>query len=100
MIYTIIKDEIVVSVWESTYSDLKERYSKFLMEESLKLNIVINPHWHNIMDYDKFHKHYLSLEEFKKLKKDWYNVLKNWRFEKFIELKGDGKKLEFITKHI
>ena len=85
----------VNNVWESQYSDLEIAYKTFLKEMAHELNIVINPHWRNIMNYEDHNKH-LTKEEYKLKSKEWKRILKLCTFDAFIEAHGKGKKLKYI----
>jgi hypothetical protein len=84
----------VKNVWETPEKNGEERYKKFLLNNSKVKNIEINPNWFNILDF-KIHNSHLSGQEYKIKENEWRKFLKKWTFDKFIEERMDGKKLEF-----
>lgn len=86
----------VKSVWDVDCDDVESAYKDFMIKSSEEMNIVINPHWLNVMNHD-IHNSHLDEEEFKTLVKKWEGFLRDWSIEKFIEKKLDGVKIEYKT---
>lgn len=68
-------------------------YKDWIQKKAEKLNIVINPHWLNIMNYVN-HNYHLSEKEYKQKTKEWKKILRQSSIDKFIyeELKGTKRK--------
>ena len=88
----------IQNVWEVNNDNVEELYKNFIMETSIEMNIVINKHWLNIMNYDNYHTH-LTKTEYNNLSKKWKKILRLWNKDKFISEKLNGKKLEFKSLH-
>jgi ATP-dependent phosphoenolpyruvate carboxykinase len=76
----------VKNVWLSEHNDLEERYGKFLLDSAKDRNIEINPHWHNLLDWQKFNSHLTETEYNDELEK-WDMYLKTWSFDVFVVTK-------------
>jgi len=81
-IYIIQSDDIPRRVFISKDSKVKKKYKWYILKIADKHNVVINPHWYNVMDH-KLHNSHLSEEEFKKIDKKWDKVLKQHSFAFF-----------------
>jgi hypothetical protein len=86
----------IFNVWEVEQDNVEELYKEFMISKSLILNIVINEHWLNIMDYKNHHTH-LGINDYKKVKKEWNKFLELYTIDKFILDELNGKKLEYIS---
>jgi hypothetical protein len=82
----------VDSVWECDVN-VQEEMSKFFSSAAKERNLVINPHYFNIMNFDH-HKH-LSNSEFKKATKEWAKFLSHWTTKRFLKEVLKAKKIEF-----
>ena len=74
--------------------DPKEQYNEFLLEKSKELDLVINPHWYNPMNYEDHNPH-ISKTSYKKKCKEWERFLLKYDIDKFIENNLGGKKLDY-----
>lgn len=83
----------VKNVWLSEHKDLEERYKQFLLENAKNKNIEINPHWYNLLDWQKFNSH-LTETEYKHELKEWNRFLKTWSFDTFVRSKKLAVKQE------
>lgn len=84
----------IKNVWEVSDSDVKKAYNEYLQSYALFLDIVINPHWYNIMDWEKFHPE-LTKQQYKAKEKLWKKYLKTNNIDWFIENILNGTKLNF-----
>lgn len=102
MIYITYKSDLdnsyIKNVWESQYVDLQSSYKAFLKKHSIKMGIIINEHWTNIMSQDV--NNHLTKEEYKRKSKEWKRFIKEWTFDKFIEVEGKGKKMKYISSYL
>lgn len=86
----------VHQIWEIKGFKDKETvetlYKDWIQKKAEKLNIVINPHWLNIMNYVN-HNYHLSEKEYKQKEKEWKKILRQSSIDRFIyeELKGVKK---------
>lgn len=88
-------DHYIHSVWD-TVENAEERYCSYLVEKGSDLGLVINPHWCNVMDREKYHKS-LTEDEFWKAEKEYKEFLRKHTIEWYIEHKLGGRKLEHKT---
>jgi len=88
----------IESVWDVNFDNVEELYAEFIIEKSVEMNIVINKHWFNIMNYDDHNKH-LTKTQYNNLSKKWKKFLILWNKDKFISEKLNGIKLEFKNLH-
>lgn len=84
----------IENVWELDVDNVEELYKNFIKEKSIELDIIINEHWLNIMDYTLFHPH-LTKTKYNNLSKKWKKFLRLWNKDKFISEKLNGVKLNF-----
>ena len=56
--------KVVKNIWNVDCEDVEQRYIEFMKEKAREINIVINPHWLNIMNW-KDHNNHLSIEEYR-----------------------------------
>ena len=82
------------NVFDVENDNVKEAYSQYLESYALFLGIVINPHWYNIMDWEKFHPE-LTKQQYKAKEKLWKKYLKTNNIDWFIENVLNGKKLNY-----
>ena len=62
--------KVVKNIWSVDCEDVEQRYIEFMREKAHEINIVINPHWLNIMNW-KDHNNHLSIEEYREKTKAW-----------------------------
>lgn len=102
MLYIITEyDELFDSTTNKTIFDVDDDidvqvcYSNFLAEKAKIEGIIINQHWHNIMNHEDYHKN-LTEKEYKSKKNIWNNFIKHWTIERYIKEVLKGRKLKFI----
>ena len=89
----------IKNVWLVKYNDVEERYMSFIEEKAKEINITINPHWLNIMNWQD-HNNHLSIEEYHNKKKQWTKTLRQWNIDKFISeiLKGTKERHRTVLR--
>lgn len=75
--------KVVKNIWNVDYEDVEQRYIEFMKEKAHEINIVINPHWLNIMNW-KDHNNHLSIEEYREKEQQWAKIRRQWNVDKFI----------------
>ena len=73
------------------YVDSHASIKEFLLDNAKNRNIIINPHWYNIMNYEN-HNFHLTKKEYKQEVKNWGKFIREWSFNNFIEVKKYGEK--------
>lgn len=58
----------VKNVWNVSYQNVEERYVEFMHEKAKEIDVVINPHWFNLMNWQD-HNNHLSIGEYGKKRK-------------------------------
>ena len=84
------------SIWNSDCLDLEIKYKEFIKEEADNRNIVTNTHWLNIMNYEDWHTR-LRKDEYKNKSKEWKKFLKEWTFERFLDVKTNAVNQTYMT---
>ena len=79
------------NVYNVDCKDVKQKYIDFMHQKANEINIVINPHWLNIMAREGHHDN-LTLNEYFFKKKQWRKIQKEWNIDNFICKKSNGKK--------
>lgn len=87
---------VVKNVWSVNCDDVEQKYIDFIHEKAKEINIVINPHWLNVMNWEDHHK-YLSIEEYKFKEKQWQKIRRQWNIDKFIAEVLKGRKERFVN---
>lgn len=79
----------VNNVWSVKCDNVEEKYIEFMHEKAKEINVVINPHWLNIMNWQDHNSH-LSIGEYGNKEKQWNKIKRQWNIDKFIAdiLKG------------
>lgn len=91
----ITKTTYTNSVWEVKGDvDVEQSYSNFLAAKAEELGIVINEHWHNIMNRENHHPH-LTEEEYETKVKQWKKVLRRHNIESYLGNVLRARKVEF-----
>ena len=75
--------KVVKNIWNVDYEDAEQRYIEFMKEKAHEINIVINPHWLNIMNW-KDHNNHLSIDEYREKEQQWAKIRRQWNVDKFI----------------
>ena len=86
--------QTIKNVWDVHYNDVEEQYISFIKEKAQEINITINPHWLNIMNWQDYNNH-ISIGEYHNKEKQWNKILRQWNIDKFISEKLRGRKLNF-----
>lgn len=84
------------NVWSVNCSNVVEQYINFMHEKASELNIIINPHWCNIMNYEDHNSH-LSIDEYESKVKQWRKIKRQWNIDKFISEILKGTKEQFTS---
>ena len=87
---------IINNVWESSFPDLEDSYKSFLLKKAKERDIVINPHWGNIMNYEDNNTH-LKKSVYNKAVKEWTEYLKEMSFDNYVEVHGLATKKEVTS---
>lgn len=82
---------VVKNVWCVKYDNVEERYIDFMHEKAKEINVLINPHWLNIMNWQD-HNNHLSIGEYGNKVKQWNKIKRQWNIDKFISEILKGKK--------
>lgn len=85
----------IKNVWNVDTNNVETLYTKFMFKKAKELNIIINRHWLNIMDY-KNHNYHLTKEEYDRHSKTWDRTLDRYTIDRFIEEELNGIKEHFI----
>lgn len=91
---SLCEDTSVVGVYQVGCKDVEEKYKSFMLEKAKDLNLVVNPHWLNAMDYTNNNPH-LSKEEYEAKCKQWKKILRQWNVSKYICEVLKGVKLDY-----
>lgn len=93
------EDLSINNVWNVKSDDVEQKYIDFMQEKAKELNIVINPHWLNVMAHENHNPH-LSMVEYKNKEKQWEKIKKQWNIDKFISeiLKGTKQNYKHILR--
>ena len=89
----------VNNVWEVNCNNVQEKYIEFMHEKAKEINVVINPHWPSIMNWQD-HNNHLSIGEYGNKEKQWNKIKRQWNIDKFISeiLKGRKQHYENIVR--
>lgn len=92
---SLTESTYINSVWEVKGAiDVEQSYSNFLAAKAEELDIVINEHWHNIMNRGNHHPH-LTEEEYKAKVKQWGKVLRTYNIESYLGNVLRARKIKF-----
>ena len=79
------------------FYELFKKYKDYIQTLAKEgYNLVVNPHWLNVMDYE-LHNSHLNKSDYNRSKKDWNKLLKTYNISNFILEELGGKELEFKT---
>jgi len=83
----------IKDIWEVDCEDLEQKFRSYILGKARELNLEINPHWLNVLDFE-LHNNHLTQEEFKAKCKVWKNrpTLKH-----FIKNELEGKKVKYLN---
>lgn len=87
---------IVQSVWDvDNKIDVEKEYLVYLITLAKeKLNLTINPHWGNAMNYGNHNSH-MSEDEYNKAKKEWDKILQKKNLHWFLKNVIKARRLKF-----
>ena len=87
------------NVWEVDCNNVQEKYIEFMHEKAKEINVVINPYWLNIMNWQD-HNNHLSIGEYGNKEKQWNKIKRKWNVDRFIFeiLKGRKRHYETIIR--
>lgn len=90
---------MVNNVWRVNCNNVQEKYIEFMHEKAKEINVVINPHWLNIMNWQD-HNNHLTIGEYSDKEKQWKKILRQWNIDNFISevLKGRKERYENIVR--
>lgn len=86
----------VNNVWNVKYQNVQERYIEFMHEKAKEINVTINPHWLNIMNWQD-HNNHLSIGEYGNKEKQWNKIKRQWNIDKFISEIMKGTKEHYVS---
>lgn len=93
---SIANDGLMVNnVWSINSSTVQEDYILFMQEKAKEINVVINPHWLNIMNWQDHNQH-LTIGEYSNKQNQWKKILRQWNIDKFISEVLKGRKERYI----
>jgi hypothetical protein len=81
----------IKNVWFVKDNNVEEKYIDFMLQKAKEINVVINPHWLNIMNWQD-HNNHLSIGEYGNKEKQWQKIKRQWNVDKFISEKLKGVK--------
>ena len=89
----------VNNIWEIDCINVEERYIDFMHEKAKEINVFINPHRLNIMNWQD-HNNHLSIGEYGNKEKQWNKIKRQWNIDKFISeiLKGTKRNYRNIIR--
>ena len=82
------------NVWEVNCNNVQEKYIEFMHEKAKEINVVINPHWLDIMNWQD-HNNHLSIGEYGNKEKQWNKIKRQWNVDRFISEILKGRKLQY-----
>ena len=91
----------IKNVWDVPTREAKEFYEQFIKEQAENRGVVIYAHYGGKGNPKNFHmmeiqhQNKLTIEEFKLKSKEWTKFLRQWNFDKFVNEKLKGVKLNF-----
>lgn len=87
------------NVWNVSCQNVEEKYIEFMHEKAKEINVVINPHWLNSMNWQD-HNNHLSIAEYVNKEKEWNKIKKQWNIDKFISeiLKGTKEHYQSVVR--
>lgn len=100
MIYITIEDDhddtgySVSNVYEIDSDNVVEEYKLFILEQAKEMNIVINPYWLNIMNYQD-HNNHLSKSEYNRKSKEWPKLRNTHTIDNYIRKQLSKKPMPY-----
>lgn len=90
--------QLINNIWEVKENNVPQLYIDFIHEKAKEINIVINPHWLNLMNWQD-HNNHLSIGEYGNKEKQWNKIRRQWNIDKFISEILHGRKQNFNELH-
>ena len=89
----------ISNIWNVDCNNVEEKYIDFMHKKAKEINVVINPHWLNIMNWQD-HNNHLSIGEYGNKVKQWNRLKRTWNIDKFIYeiLKGNKENYRDIVR--
>lgn len=88
------EDTNIIGVYQVGCNDVYEKYKSFMLDKASELNLKINPHYLNVMDYENNNTH-LARSEYDYKFKQWQKILRMWNIDKYICDVLKGVKVEY-----
>ena len=92
----LCEDTSIIGVYQVYSDDVEKEYLKFMLQKATELNLVVNPHWLMVMNYE-LHNSHLTKTEYNKKSKEWVKIRRQWNIAKFICDLLNGHKLDYVT---
>ena len=89
-----MEHKVVTSVWDVDHQDAERAYKEYMLGEAEEINLVINPHWLNVMDYINNNSH-LDFDDYLAKKSFFQKFRERNPIDKFLENIG-GRRLKYI----
>lgn len=88
------------NIWKTEMDNPEELYKKHMIYYARNsLNLIINPHWLNAMDFKNNNSH-LEEKEYKSSVKSYNKYKSIMTFDKYIKAVLCGEKLEFKESYL
>ena len=84
----------IKNVWRVYSENVEEKYIDFMKSKAKEIDVVINPHWLNIMNWQD-HNNHLTIGEYGNKEKQWMKIKRQWNIDKFISEILKGNKLNY-----
>ena len=86
--------QLINNIWEVKENNVPQLYIDFIHEKAKEINVIINPHWLNLMNWQD-HNNHLSIGEYGNKEKQWNKITRQWNIDKFISEVLHGRKQYF-----
>jgi hypothetical protein len=88
----------IKNIWSVREDDVLQMYINFMKKKAEEINIIINPNWLNLMNYED-HNNHLSIGEYINKGQQWKKITRQWNIDKFISEVLKGTKQNFHELH-
>jgi len=87
--------EKIQGLYESKLSEVQiiSNYKEYVLKKANEMNIDINTHWLNIMEYSL--NNHLSKDEYNRISKEWSKLLDIYTLQYYIENILKCKRIEY-----
>lgn len=82
------------SLWQVDCDDAHERYKQFMLDKAKEINLVVNPHYLNVMNYKDHNKH-LTLSEYQNACVVWRDIIKTKSFKYYLKDVLGAEKIKY-----